>query len=157
MNGSWMASGGLAVSMLLALGGTRAPRHAGLAPPAADSAGVRAAVQDYVDGIYRVDTARIVRSVRPDLAKRGYYIPRGQTTYTSEPMTYAQLIETAKSWNKSGRIDPDKAPKEVRVLDLLDQTASAKLVAQWGVDYFHLAKYDGRWMIVNVLWQTPPK
>jgi len=44
----------------------------------------------------------------------------------------------------------------VTVLDALDQTASAKLVADWGVDYLHLARYDGRWKIVNVLWQSPP-
>ncbi len=24
------------------------------------------------------------------------------------------------------------------------------------MDYFHLAKYDGKWMIVNVLWQSLP-
>ncbi|MGH9838243.1 MAG: nuclear transport factor 2 family protein [Blastocatellia bacterium] len=37
-------------------------------------------------------------------------------------------------------------------------SASAKLVAEWGMDYFHLAKYDGKWKIVNVMWQSlPPK
>jgi hypothetical protein len=127
------------------------------APSAADSAAVRAAVLDYVEAIYRVDTARVIRSVRPELAKRGYYIPRGQSAYANEPMTYQQLIETAKTWNKNGQVNADRAPKEVKILDLLDQTASAKLVAQWGVDYMHLAKYDGRWMIVNVMWQTPPR
>jgi hypothetical protein len=45
--------------------------------------------------------------------------------------------------------------KEVVVLDVLDKTASAKLVADWGVDYMHLAKVDGRWMIKNILWQGP--
>ena len=40
---------------------------------------------------------------------------------------------------------------------MLDQTASIKLVAEWGVDYMHLAKFDGKWMIVNMLWQGPPK
>lgn len=42
------------------------------------------------------------------------------------------------------------------MFDVLDQTASAKLTAMWGVDYFHLAKYDGQWKIVNILWQEPP-
>jgi hypothetical protein len=125
-------------------------------PSTADSAGVRAAVLDYVEGIYLADTARIVRSVRPELAKRGYWIPRDQTAYANEPMTYPELIEVAKTWNPNRRRNPDTMPKEIQILDLLDQTASAKLVAQWGVDYFHLARYDGRWMIVNVLWQSPP-
>ena len=125
---------------------------------AADSAGVRDAVLDYVEGIYRVDTARIVRSVRPDMAKRGYYIPRNQTAYTSSPMTYPQLINVAKTFNAKGQLNAETAAKQVTILDILDQTASVKLVADWGIDYMHLAKYDGRWMIVNVLWQsTPPR
>jgi len=126
-------------------------------PTAADSAAVRAATLDYVDAIYRVDTARVVRSVHPELAKRGYYVTRGQTGYTSSPMNYRQLIETAKTWNKAGRINPDQARKEIEILDILDQTASVKLVAEWGIDYLHLAKYDGKWMIVNVLWQSHPR
>lgn len=127
------------------------------AQSAADSAGVRAAVLDYVEAIYRVDTTRIARSVRTDLAKRGYYTPRGKTEYVSEPMTYPQLIEVAATWNKAGKVNAETAPKVIRILDVLDQTASAKLTAQWGVDYLHLARYDGRWMIVNIIWQTPPR
>jgi hypothetical protein len=126
-------------------------------PSAADSAAVRAAVADYVDAIYLADTSRIIRSVRPELAKRGYWIPRDQTVYSSEPMTFVELINVARTWNPNRRRNPDSMPKEIQILDLLDQTASAKLVAQWGVDYFHLARYEGRWMIVNVLWQSPPK
>lgn len=126
-------------------------------PTPADSAGVRAAVLDYVEAIYLADTSRIVRSVRPELAKRGYWIPREQTTYASEPMTYQELIGVAKTWNPNRRRNPDAMPKEIVILDLLDQTASAKLVAQWGVDFFHLARYEGRWMIVNVMWQSTPK
>lgn len=38
-----------------------------------------------------------------------------------------------------------------------NQTASAKLTAWWGTDYLLLAKYDGRWMIRQVLWQSPPR
>lgn len=126
------------------------------AQSAADSAGVRAAALDYVEAIYRVDTARIVRSVRPELAKRGYFIPRGQTAYANSPMTFAQLIDVARAFNARGQVNAETAPREVVILDLLDQTASIKLVASWGIDYMHLAKYDGRWMIVNVLWQSPP-
>ncbi len=126
------------------------------AQSAADSAGVRAAVMDYVEAIYRVDTARIVRSVRPEMAKRGYYVPRNQTAYANSPMTYAQLIDVAKTFNARGNVNAETAPKQVTILDILDQTASAKLVASWGIDYMHLAKYDGRWMIVNILWQSPP-
>jgi hypothetical protein len=121
-----------------------------------ETAAVKQAVLDYVEGVYEVDPARIERSVHPDLAKRGFYVKRGESNYNSSPMTFTELVSLAKTYNKNGRV-PKGAPKEVIVFDILDQTASAKLVASWGVDYMHLAKYDGKWMIVNVLWQSPPK
>jgi hypothetical protein len=40
---------------------------------------------------------------------------------------------------------------------VLDQTATARLEAYWGVDYMHLARYEGKWKIVQVLWQAYPK
>ena len=121
----------------------------------AEKEAVKQAVLDYVEGIYEVDHKRIERSVHPELAKRGFYVKKGETAYTGTPMTFAQLVELAKSYNKNGRV-PKDAPKEVVIFDVLDQTASAKLTAVWGIDYMHLAKYDGKWMIVNILWQTPP-
>ena len=39
---------------------------------------------------------------------------------------------------------------------MLDQTASVKVVAWWGIDYLLMGKYDGKWMISHVLWQSPP-
>ena len=53
------------------------------------------------------------------------------------------------------KLDSD-TPKELKVLDVLDKTATAKLTAQWGVDYFQLEKSDDKWMIRHVLWQSHP-
>ncbi|HEV2879685.1 MAG TPA: nuclear transport factor 2 family protein [Pyrinomonadaceae bacterium] len=122
----------------------------------AEREAVRQAVLDYVEGIYTVDASRIERSVHPELAKRGFFVKRGETAYSSDVMTFQQLVDLAKTYNKNGRV-PKDAPKEVVIFDVSDQTASAKLTAVWGIDYIHLAKYDGKWKFVNVLWQTPPK
>jgi hypothetical protein len=116
---------------------------------------VKLAVLDYVEGIYEVDASRIERSVHPELAKRGFFIKKGETDYSGSVMTYQQLVELAKTYNKSGRV-PKNAPKEVVIYDVSDQTATVKLTAIWGIDYMHLAKYEGKWKILNVLWQTPP-
>ena len=123
----------------------------------ADRAGVERAVLDYVEALYEVDPARIERSVHPELAKRGFWRRDGSAPYEELKMSYAELRDLAARWNRSGRVDARAAVKEVVVLDVLDRTASAKLVADWGVDYLHLAKYDGTWRIVNVLWQSPPR
>jgi hypothetical protein len=122
----------------------------------AEREAVRQAVLDYVEGVYEVNPARIERSVHPELVKRGFFVKKGETAYSSDSMTFQQLVALAGTYNKSGRIGKD-APKEIVVFDVSDQTASAKLTAVWGIDYIHLAKYEGKWKFVNVLWQTPPR
>jgi hypothetical protein len=142
----------LGMVMACALAGISLPRAQ--QPDERDA--VKAAVLDYVEGIYQAQPDRIQRSVHPDLAKRGYYRKRGEQAFTSEPMTYQQLFDLAGRWNKDGKRPIATYPKDVVVYDVLNQTATAKLTAMWGVDYMHLAKYDGTWKIVNILWQEPP-
>ena len=120
-----------------------------------EEAAVREAVLDYVEGVYEVDPSRIERSVHPRLAKLGFGRRSADQAYREIPMTFEQLVKLAGSYNAEGSIPAD-APKEVVVYEVLDQTASVKLIAEWGIDYMHLAKYDGKWKIVNVLWQSHP-
>lgn len=122
----------------------------------ADREAVREAVLDYVEGIYEVAPERIERSVHPELAKVGYWRAQDATEYREGRMTYEQLVELAGQWNAKGRVDAATAPKEIEIFDLMDQTATVKLSASWGVDHMHLAKSDGKWMIMNVLWQSYP-
>jgi hypothetical protein len=126
-------------------------------PANADKEAVRQAVLDYVEGIYNVEPARIERSVHPNLAKLGFYRPPAEAAYRpGRTMAFQQLVEIARTYNKEGKLRKD-APKEIEIYDVLEQTATAKLTAEWGIDYMHLAKFDGKWMIVNVLWQSHAK
>jgi hypothetical protein len=118
---------------------------------------VHRAALDYLEGFYEGDSAKIVRSVRPDVRKAGYYLERGATKYVAEEMSFAAMIDYTNNFRKRGRTTPATAPREVIVGEVNDQTATAKVVAWWGIDYLQLAKYDGKWMIVNVIWQSPPK
>ena len=120
----------------------------------ADRKAVEEAVLDYVEGVYLVQPERIERSVHKDLRKLGYGRRDSSADDRVLPMTYQELYDLAAKWNANGHVDAETAPKEIVILDVLDQTAVAKLTADWGVDYFQLAKYDGKWMIVNVVWQT---
>src|SRR5690242_1613053 len=119
-----------------------------------DYEAVKQAIVDYVEGVYGADSTRIERSVHPDLAKRGFF--RKEEGATESIMPFKQFIEHTKTYNKDGQFPPD-SPKEVIIYEILDHTASAKLIAAWGIDYMHLAKYGDTWMIVHVLWQTHPQ
>ena len=131
-------------------------RQAKTAGPASDRAAVEQAALDYVDAIYLSDPSRIERSVHPLLTKRGFW--RDSATAPWGPqltMTYEQLVNLSKTWN--AKKNQDTSVKRVDIYEVLDQTASAKVTASWGIDYLHLAKYDGAWKIINIVWQAKPR
>ena len=122
-----------------------------------DREAVERAVADYLEALYDVKPELIERSVHKDLTKVGF-ARRGEAKDYSGPyrMTFDQLHELAGEWNADGSKVNEDSPRKIEILDVLDHTASAKLTAQWGIDYFQLAKYDGKWKIINVLWQSHP-
>lgn len=120
-----------------------------------DRAGVRRAALDYLEGFYEGDSTKLVRSIRPEVTKFGFHREAASEGYGSSPMSFQEMMDYARRVKARGRGAPDGAPKDVEILDILDQTAAVKVTAWWGTDYMHLAKYDGRWMIVHVLWQAP--
>jgi hypothetical protein len=127
------------------------------AQTAADSAAIHRAALDYVEGFYEGDSTKHVRSIRPEVYKYGFWLPRDSTRYLGEQMTWPQFHAYTARFRARGAKTPENAPREIRLLDVLDQTAAVKLTAWWGVDYLLLGKYDGRWMISHVLWQSPPR
>lgn len=120
-----------------------------------DSQKVKEAILDYVEGVYESDTLRIYKSVHPGLVKRGTSLNRDNGTYSEfREMTFQRLVDVAENWNKDGTRANSGSVKEIAIYDVQDKTASAKVTAVWGTDYFHLAKIDGKWWIMNVLWQS---
>lgn len=123
------------------------------AQPQDERDAVRQAALDYVTAVYESKPELIERSVHPQLTKHGF-MRQQDGTYKQGRMTYEQLLDVARNWNKDRK--RDTSIKDVEVFDVLDQTASAKIRASWGIDYMQLAKFDGVWKIVNIVWQTPP-
>ena len=121
----------------------------------ADRAAVRAAVLDYVEGFYEGDSTKFVRSVAPSVYKYGYWRGR-EEKYEGGMMPFEDFLASARGVREEGEVAPPNAPKDVVVFDVMDQIANAKVRAIWGTDYLLLAKIDGRWMIKQVLWQSPP-
>ena len=123
-----------------------------------DVAGVRQACFNYIDAFYKADTTLAYQSVHPSLQKRGFSFDQKTGSYSKQlEMPFPALIRLAKTWNKDGKRTSADSPRAVDVFEVADKTAVAKVTAVWGIDYIHLVKENDRWMIVNVLWQSPPK
>ena len=133
--------------------GFLAPRTA-CAQSAADSAAIKATALDYIDGWYAGDAARMERALHPELAKRIVMSdPQGRSRLGQQSaMTLVQ--NTARGGGKDTPADQRK--DEVRILDIYQNAASVRVQASSWVDYLHVAKSNGRWVIVNVLWEMDP-
>ena len=120
-----------------------------------DRAAVHQAALDYVTAVYESKPELIERSVSRDLTKHGF-MRQKDGSYRRSPMTYQELVSVAKEWNANKK--QDVSIKEVKVGEVFDQTATAMVRASWGIDFMQLAKIDGQWKILNIVWQShPPK
>jgi len=122
---------------------------------AADSSGIRQAALDYIEGYYEGNAERMARAVHPELAKRIVNVDeRGR--YRLGQMSAMTLVEGTRA---GGGKDTPAAErrKDVTIYDIYQNAASAKIYASGWVDYLHLAKWNGRWVIINVLWELHPR
>lgn len=116
---------------------------------------IEQAVLNYVVAIYEMKPELIDESVSPKLLKLGYMPAQDGSGLVEDWMTFEQLKELAANINKDGMFDPATAPREVSILHHTDMIANVKLNAAWGMDYIHLSRNSGKWMIMNVIWEMP--
>ncbi len=138
----------LVTAALVAVPGVRAQS-------AADSAAIRAAALDYIEGWYAGDGARMERALHPELAKRIVRTNPQNGQSRLDQMSALSLVQGTR--RGGGKATPkERQQKDVSILDVFQNAASVKVVASDWVDYLHLAKFNGRWVIVNVLWELKP-
>ena len=125
------------------------------AQAAADSAGIRAAALDYIEGWYSGSGERMERALHPELAKRIVNTnPNGRNSL-GQQSAMTLVMGTRGGGGKNTPADQQR--KDVRILDIFGNTASVRVDASTWVDYLHVAKWNGRWVIVNVLWELRPQ
>jgi hypothetical protein len=122
--------------------------------PAEDLAGIRQAALDYIEGWYEGSPERMERSLHPELAKRIVITRDGRSRL--DQMSALTLINGVRRGGGT-KTPKEQQQKDITILDVYGNTASVKLVAASWIDYLHVAKYDGRWVIVNVLWELKPQ
>jgi hypothetical protein len=126
------------------------------AQTAADTAGIRGAALDYAEGWYGGDGDRMARAVHPELVKRILVTDTATGRAFVQTMGASALVNGARHGYGKGT-PPERQQKDVRILDVFGNAAVAKVaMADW-IDYLQLVKADGRWQIVNVLWERKPE
>ena len=122
---------------------------------AADQAGIRQAALDYVEGWYEGDVERMERALHPELAKR-IVMTNAEGRSSLQQMSAMTLVQNVK--RGGGKNTPkERQQKDITILDVYENAACVKLIASDWIDYLQVAKFNGRWVIVNVLWELKPK
>jgi hypothetical protein len=121
-----------------------------------DSAAIRAAALDYIEGWYAGNAERMERAVHPELAKR--IVRRAPASGASSlgQQSAMTLVQDTRAGGGT-RTPPVRQLKDVTILDVYQNAASVRITAADWVDYLHLARWNGSWKIVNVLWELKPE
>lgn len=120
-----------------------------------DSAAIRQTALDYIQGWYTGDAARMERALHPELAKRIVRTDSLGNNRIDQQSAMTLVIGTRMGYGKS--TPQTDRHDDVRILDIYRNAASVRVDASYWVDYLQLAKWHGRWVIVNVLWELKPK
>ncbi len=122
----------------------------------ADLAAIKQTALDYIEGYYEGNGERMERALHPELAKRIVRTDPQSGRSRLDQMSAMSLVLGTRS--RAARPTPkDKRQNDVTVLDVFENAASVKIVATDWIDYLHVAKFNGRWVIVNVLWELKPQ
>ena len=137
-----------ALVLLLLIGGPVPAR----AQTPQDSLGIRHAALDYIEGWYAGDGDRMARALHPELAKRIMVSDTLGNVWISG-MGATQLVRGTRAGGGT-RTPAAERRTEVRILDIFQNAASAHIDAGGWIDYLHLVKWRGQWVILNVLWEV---
>ena len=143
------------VGFLLALLGLLAAPAPNAGQSAADSTAIVNAALDYIQGYYSGDAERMERALHPDLAKRIVRTNPNNNRSALDQMSAMTLVQITTMMAQRP-VPEDQRRDEVWILDIFEDVASVRVDATQWMDYLHLAKWNGEWKIVNVLWQMRP-
>ncbi|CAM1345526.1 nuclear transport factor 2 family protein [Tenacibaculum amylolyticum] len=118
-----------------------------------DSLDIKQVALDYIESQHNVKPDQFARAAHPRMVKRTFW--KNKKTgkeYLRETFTDAMIL-LAETYNLKKDKFPKDAKKEVIILDAYDKVASVKLIADDWIDYMHIVKLNGKWQLVNVLWQ----
>jgi hypothetical protein len=127
--------------------------HAG---DAEERAEIKKTALDYIDGWYEGDGARMARALHPELAKRIMRVDPKTGDAWLEQMGATTLTHAAGAgWG--AKTPKEKREDDVQVLDVFGNAASVRITAGEWIDYLHMSRWKGHWVIVNVLWEMKPQ
>ncbi|MBZ5552101.1 MAG: nuclear transport factor 2 family protein [Acidobacteriia bacterium] len=107
--------------------------------------------RDYFEGWYTADPERMARALHPDMVKRYVdALPGGRQVVHSA--TRDLMIEMTRAGG-GAKVPAGDRNIAVQVLEVSGDIAVARASSSEYYEYLSLAKCNGKWVIVNILWR----
>lgn len=125
------------------------------APLASDVNAIQQTALDFEEGWYEGDAERMARALHPQFVMRHVGTENAGKSVLDQNITAPELIAFTRAGR--GKVPPERRRHDITVLDVYQNAATAKIIAWYGVDYLQLAKWNGQWLIMSVVWgKNPP-
>ena len=124
--------------------------------PADENAAITKTALNYIEGWYEGNAERMESALHPELAKRMIYTDAKSGRSQFNHMGAMALVQGTRRGGGT-QTPKEKQLKEVTILDRFNNAAIVKIVASDWIDYLSVAKFNGEWKIINVLWELKPK
>lgn len=121
-----------------------APPTAALTASAEDLQAIRQAALDYVEGWYAGDAARMEVALHPDFVKRVIRDNRVFSSTTKDMVDYTR--------QGGGRSYAGPQNNIITILDVYNEIATVRAESAEYIDYLHIGKVKGKWVLINALW-----
>jgi len=117
-----------------------------------DRQAIVAVATEYILSWLDDDADRLVQCIHPDLAKRMVDSRGAPGRAAIVDLGANQLVEGVAA----GLGNAYDRTVEVDILDAYPPIASVMVRSVPFVEYLHLARFDERWLVLNVVWQRRP-
>ncbi len=115
-----------------------------------DNVAIYQAVTDYYEGWYTPDAKLMEACLHSDLAKRAIKLDEAGKEYLLH-LTNEIMMDATRKGGGSNRLT-EKKNWTITILDRYEEIATVKVASVEYMEYIHLARQNGHWQIVNVLY-----
>jgi hypothetical protein len=123
--------------------------------PAQESEKAKKAVQEFVEGSFSGDSARVESVLHPEACRAVFQVSPQTGKAMISRSRFSGLVEPVRA--KMGVVPEDQRQVDIRVIDVLDGMAFVETSSRFSFGYYQLFWFDGQWKILNILTKSKPR
>ena len=119
-----------------------------------DSLDINKTIRNFIEEWYEGNAERMANSLHEEVISK-IVIPHNEGDKLGR-FTAERLIELTKNGGGT-QVPKNEQRKEIKILEIYQNVATARVLAYDAMEFLHLAKWQGEWKIINILFERTIK